>query len=166
MLKHVRPPRTLVEAAPIVLFVIASVLFARECFTYVTGSEPFAPVRALPLSIEPDRAHAGETVTLINGLCIDSGEPITAQVYVGIQEAHGRPLFSTIKFDLVGTDTQEGRKRVVLQRGCVDERLDTALPDYIPPGRWILVAHVVVVGPSGEVQDLTHQSEPFDIIGP
>lgn len=132
--------------------------------------EPFAPVHFLEradgtpsLYVTPDPVVIGQPAVLFNGICLDIEGPIQARVYLGLQSVTTNPLFGVKTQDLVGTDLQ--RFGIVLNQGCRSERIDVpAAPATLTPGRWVVVLKLTVMGPNGQVQNLTEQSQPFEII--
>lgn len=132
--------------------------------------EPFAPVHFIErpdgspsLSVEPNPIVIGQPAVLFNGICLDIEGPIQARVYLGLQSVTTNPLFGVKVQDLVGTDLQ--RFGIVLNQGCRSERIDVpAAPSTLTPGRWVVVLKLTVMGPTGQIQNLTETSEPFDIV--
>lgn len=138
--------------------------------TPIPTPQPFEPVHFLvrtdgtpALYVTPDPVVISLPAVLFNGICLDDPGPMQARVYLGLQSVTQNPLLGVKTQDLVGTDLQ--RLGIVLNQGCRSERIDVpAAPATLTPGRWVVVLKLTVMGPNGQVQNLTEQSEPFDIV--
>ncbi len=162
----IRIPRHIWQwIAPIVL-VLTIFFLARACVQVLAPKPPpvYAPIELKALSVTPDPLIIGQAGTLNNGVCLNQKDPLTVQVYMGLQDATANPLLGVKTVDLVGQDTAEMRKRVTLDSGCRSERIATIVPDTIPPGTWRVIVHIVATGPNGEQQNITEQSHPFGVV--
>lgn len=143
---------------------LAFVLLVRQCVVFVTTDKEYKPVSLMELSVTPDPVLVGNPVTFHNGVCLHQNDPLTVQVYLGLQDASGFPLLGVRTFDIIGSNTPEGRRRVTLTKGCTRESIDSIAPPNLPAGRWVVILTIVAIGPSGQTQVLTDRSNPFDII--
>lgn len=161
--------------APILLVTIAY-LAVRTCATTLQPPPvSFAPLALHGIKVEPERLRVGETVTFTDGLCNRTDLPVTAQLYLGAQTAD-QSTFNTVVVDLLTRngpnnvrepvrDTPEGRLTQVIEPGCIaTEPIQTRLPAGLTPGKWIVRAHVIVIGDNGERQDIAATSNVFEVL--
>lgn len=117
-------------------------------------------------------------MTLLDGVCNNTGAPVAAQLYLGAQ-SEGSSTFSTITIDLLRkrdangnvipvTDTSEGRVSQVFEPGCtITEPLTAVVPASMPAGlTWRLKAHIIVTGPQGQMQNIIKTSNKFQVVEP
>jgi hypothetical protein len=168
-----RLSKLLPHLIPVVLFAIAF-LFVKECIG-VLQQDPFHPLRFIRLQVEPTELRVGDEATLLDGLCNESNETLTVEIYLGAQR-EGQSTFGTMPIDLLTrpapdgsriavTDTPEGRLRQSLDPGCTAvDPIHRTVPPSLVPGVWRLRAHAIVQAPDGRVQDITIISDPFEVL--
>lgn len=161
-----RLPRGWIEWTPAYVLVFLALFLLIRCAVFVTTDQEYAPIRMLDLAIEPDPLVLGKAGRLYNGLCLDQDEPLTVQVYLGLQSTRLNPLITAERIDLVGHNVTGQRVPLTLPgRGCYHETLTAiADPSRLQPGEWQVILTVVVTGPRGEMQFITDTSPPFRII--
>lgn len=158
---------------PIVLLTLAIVM-GNACWQSMhQAPKPFGPLHFLRLEVDPPILVTGQTAELLDGLCNDSDQAYTVQLYLGAQRADST-TFGASPIDLLTRlgatgresvkDTQEGRLRQVIEPGCTAaEPIVSIVPESLTPGLWQLRAHAIVTSPEGEVQDITITSKPFEV---
>lgn len=176
-----RAPRGLIEWLPIAALLALAVFAWRSCDA-PWGSQEFKPVHLLPMRVEPLPVTLGQPVTLFNGICLDTYDPVSAQVYLGLQQYSETQTIDLDRIDLIGvplTTPQTGDPSVsVFDRpkpgepdadrwhdGCFAERLD-GLADVtkLRAGTWVVVLQVRALGPHGQSQLLTERSGQVTIL--
>lgn len=164
-----RFPRTLLEWIPAYVLAFLAILGIAQCAIIRTDEQTWEPIDLIEISVEPTPVVLGEPATLHNGICLRQDGALTVQVYMGLQPPKATPfeLATGAAIDLVGVNVTGARRPVTLpERGCYFEEITTAAvpPERLRVGEWVVTMTVVATGPNGEMQFLTHTSEPFTII--
>lgn len=162
-------------AAPLVALVCLGVIIGYIVNQIVDDDGcDFCPVRLQQLELQPSVVHVGEEATLLDGICNDSGLPLTIKLYLGadpegLSVIGSRPVALLTKLDETGarvqvTDDEKGMLSVPLEPGCSRTApIKGPIPATLSPGMWRLRVHIVTVGPEGQVQDFTVRTPPFEV---
>lgn len=157
-----RVPREWWEWGAPILLVAALLGIGQVALSHCRSN--YSPLRLQQLAVEPGVVEQGKPAVLLNGLCNDSGHPVPATFYLGLEDATGDPLLTTRTVDLVGTTAQRVGRTIA--PGCSPSRIEAVVPTSIPPGTWRLTLRLVAMGPQGQMQVITRQSPPFEVKGP
>lgn len=170
--------RTILQSIPVVILAgvsltVAYIVSGLGRQDHAPPPLPLAPpnaIRVERLHVEPRTLIVGQAALLYAGICNDSRETVTVQIYFGAENLD-TPLLMPARVDLIQRvddrtgqlvtirDTAEERLRRTLTPGCHDNQ--PIQVDPVPPllaaGRWRLILHVVT-----SAQDITVTSDPFD----
>lgn len=178
---QLRAPRGILEWLPLAALLALAVVGWRACDPPWAHSE-YAPIRLLPMRLEPSPVVLGEPVTLVNGVCLETYDPVSAQVYLGLQQYSETQTIDLERINLIGvplTTPQVGDPSVVVfdrphddepgaerwHNGCFAERLTgIADPGKLHAGTWTVVLQVRALGAHGESQLLTERSGQITIL--
>lgn len=152
-----RLPKSVIEWLPAVVVTIVAI---GAIAYFVRPTSEYVPLRLVGFRLQSDGPfHVGEQVTLLNGVCNDSAEPVGALVSIGFQpdpDPLAGPKVSVLE-----------EEPVTFQPGvCVgSEPLRGPLPAAVIPGRWRIYVQITARGEmADELQRLTETTQPFTVI--
>jgi hypothetical protein len=166
---------------PAAILAITAMLVAGDCsrsreqdhhgkVVVIETQVPFNPITLLGLKIQPDTIKVGDPVTIINGICNNTGHPVIAEVYLAAQRRTTDPAISSDVVVFIQRDQGQGSGRgraMTLDNGCsAQDPVEAKVPDTILPGEWRAFLEVVVHGENGQEQREAEFSNYFKVVAP
>lgn len=160
--------KAFLEWVPVAVLGLISLLVM---FVFVADDEEQKQITLSGLKVSPDLVRQGEPITLMNGVCNKTDEPLVVEVYLAAQRKVPDPVLEPDVFTLIEREQGkgEGRGRTIsIDPGCTfNEPIETEVPIEFPVGEWRLFLEIVARGSSSEeLQRITEFSNYFRVVPP